>query len=514
MFKLSRRFGSFSSALILALAACDDSEPSQGVGDELLDAASGDERDVDSAFPSGNSSSGDGTADASVVETSDASDAQAGAHLFDETRVATLVIEVSASDLEQLRSDADLPMGTEEFTYVPARITYDDVALDEVGIRVKGNSSRMSAIGNAVPFKLDTNRYVKGQKLDGLAKVNLHNDANQPSLMNEYLSYGALRDFGIAASRTGWVDVTLNGEFLGTYVVVEQVDDELLSRYYEDGDADLYKPEPPTGYLTYDGSDFESYSCANYEAKNETDHRTFLELITTINERAPSEWDQVIDVDSVLDYFAANVGLGNWDTYVAMGHNYYLFEATPGRMVMLPWDMNLSQAATTAVCPRDLMGEGILPGGDLAGTGEGAPFPGGGGMLPPGLDAAALDGGLFLPPDGSGFALPDGGLPPGGAFGAGGQAPLHDKLLADPVYLARYLQRLRAFVEGAGSYESLTHRLDVGAAALGERITEQSVTDLRRAVATRVTALAEAIDSTTSCNTAAATGGPGGVRPQ
>jgi spore coat protein H len=413
--------------------------------------------------------SGDG---ASELPTSD------GSTLFDTSRVATLSLEVSEADLAILRSDADEAMGFEDFTYVPARLVYDGVTLDNVGLRVKGNNSRVSAQGDAVPFKLDTNRYVDGQKLDGQSKVNLHNNANQPSKMAEYLSYGAYRELGVAASRTGWVELTLNGDFLGVYTVVEQVGKSLLSRYYDQGSADLYKPEPPGGYLAYSGESFDSYEGVEYEADNDTTHATFLKLVTALDQSAVSEWEDVLDIDTVLDYFAGNVALGNWDTYTSMGHNYYLFEATPGRMVMLPWDMNLSQEATTAVCPADL-------------TNGGAGGPGG--------PDAAMGG----PPSGFGEP-PDGEPPPGLGGGMGAQtrtAPLHDKLLSDPLYLSRYFERLQEILEGPASASALGERIDSARAALGERISDEDAEQLRDKVEQRVAALTAALATTTSCTT-------------
>lgn len=489
MLENSWRVASWSGSCILLLSGCDDPSAPSG-GASFADAGA----IVTSAARSDSSAPRD-VADASV---SSEAEGDPGAHLFDTTHVATLVIEVTESDLAVLRKDAEQPMGYEDFSYVPARITYDGTVIEQVGLRVKGNSSRASAVGDAVPFKLDANRYVEGQLLDGETKVNLHNGSNQPTLMNEFLSYGALRDFGIAASRTGWVDVTLNGVSLGTYVTVEQVGDQLLSRYYEDGDADLYKPEPPSGYLTYRGDDFNAYTTANYEANNETDHRTFLKLLQTIEQSDVSEWDEVIDVSSVLDYFAGNTALGNWDTYVAMGHNYYLFEATPGRMVMLPWDMNLSQAATSAACPMDVRAQGAAPGGTgmlPEGIPSGAFLGGGGFAAPPG----GVDGGAFVPPDG----VPIGGGDGGAFFGGGGYAPLHDKLLGDPTYLAQYLERLQAFLDGPGSVAALTQRIERAQAVLGERVTAESVEALRSAIDRRVVNISATIAETTTCGMAA-----------
>jgi spore coat protein CotH len=437
----------------------------------------------------------------SDIPVSEPSSDVAGSHVYDTSRVATLALQVSEEALATLRADAKKPMGTEDFTYVAAQMTFDGVVYEKVGLRVKGNSSRAMASGDAVPFKVDMNRFVDGQRLDGLTKINLHNNHNQPAAMNEYLSYGAFREFGVAASRTGWVDLTLNGVSLGLYTSVEQVNERMLARWYDNGSADLYKPEPPAGSLSNLGEGIDDYTNVGYEADNPTDHATFLRLVATINERDVNEWDAVVDVESVLTYLAGNVALGNWDTYVAMSHNYYLFEGTPGKLVMLPWDMNLSQGATTAACPASLQNS-LAPGGLGGGMPPlGGDFPmGGAGSVPPFGDFP-VGGAGSVPPLGGDFPSGGAGSVPtlGGPGLGGGAAPLHDRLLADASYLARYLERLSDFLAGPGSVETLNARIDAVVGVLGDRISAEGVSNLRSTIASRVTAVESAVESTQSC---------------
>ncbi len=421
-------------------------------------------------------------------------DGSPGSLLYDPTRVTELRLEVSEESLATLRSDADQPMGFEDFSYVSARLSVDGAVYEEVGLRVKGNNSRVSAQGNAVPLKLDMNRFVKGQKLDGETKINLHNNANQGHAMSDYLSYAAFRAAGVAASRTGWADVWLNDEKLGLYTLVEQVDEKMLARHYDEPSADLYKPEPAAGRLTYAGDSIEDYPQVGYEADNETDHATFLRLVQSLENEPVSSWDEVIDVGSVLVYLAGNVALGNWDTYTAMGHNYYLFEATKGRFVMLPWDMNLSQAASSAVCPADVrMGQvGGAPGlptdGGAFGSGMMGARPSLGAGFPtgfPGGDAAVPTG------------VP-GGL--GGPGGFGGGAPLYDGLITNPDYYARYREVLQSFLAGPGSSAALKALVDEGARVLGERVATSALDQLRATIDSRVAALESALPNTESCS--------------
>lgn len=460
------------ATMLLMLVACRDDESSPT--DRLLDAS-----DAPDAADASHWSDFSGEVASSEV----------GSRVYDSSRVAQLDLEITEEDLAVLREQVKQGFNSDDTTYVLAQLTFDGEVLSDVGIRVKGNSSRRGsgntpADSDAVPYKLDTNRFVEKQKLDGLTKINLHaNDS-----LNEYLSYAAFRRGGIAASRTGWADVTLNGRSLGLYTLVEQVDERMLANYDVDSERELYKPEPPVGYLTYKGDDVSAYGDLGYKAEKATDHALFVDLVRTLGSEPARAWDRVIDLTSVLEYFAGNVALGNWDTYVAMGHNYYLYEVEPGRMSMLPWDLNLSQAASGSVCPSEVSRGGPGgPGGMRPSNGEGG-FPGG------------------MPPEG--FEPPAGGFPGGGAaggpFGGDRSTPLYDGIMNDEGLFADYLATLEAFVDGPGSVEALGSAIDAVVPVLGERVAEEDVEAMRAAIETRVSDIRGKLATTSSCETATA----------
>ena len=63
-----------------------------------------------------------------------------------------------------------------EFDYARSEITIDGQLFPDAGLRFKGNSSyRSSRNSLKKPFKIDTNRFIKGQKLHGRTKLNLSN---------------------------------------------------------------------------------------------------------------------------------------------------------------------------------------------------------------------------------------------------------------------------------------------------------------------------------------------------
>ncbi|MDO8629432.1 MAG: CotH kinase family protein, partial [Phycisphaerales bacterium] len=96
---------------------------------------------------------------------------------------------------------------------------YPDVSADfqfrgrtytNVAVRFKGNSSFWTSEGEIKrPFKVDFNDYVKGQKFFGMTKLNLNNNAMDPTLMRETIAYEVFRQAGIPAARTAFAKVYL-----------------------------------------------------------------------------------------------------------------------------------------------------------------------------------------------------------------------------------------------------------------------------------------------------------------
>ncbi len=337
------------------------------------------------------------------------------------------------------------------YEYVPALASFGGGGKARLGIRIKGNASLISAVidkRSNYPFKIDMNYYKSGQNLDGIKKFNLHpvvsNKATAslpgepPAVypgafgLEEFLSYGAFRAFGVPASRTGWMDVYLNGKYLGLYTVLENTDSAFMERNFGSPGGSTYKPEGE--YLEWKGAKYDKYPFLNWKGGGDGTHQSIIHLMDVINHKPVARFTKVIDVQSIFNYTAGNVALGNWDTYEALGHNYLLHEGSPGRFYMLPWDMNLSQA-------KD-------PGSSLYGKVE-----------------QHID-----PPEG--FELP---VP-----------ALTHRLYRMPENDARYRATLKAFIEGPGSRTTLNARIDDAVALLGSRLEESAIKVLRDNIEIRI----------------------------
>ncbi len=270
--------------------------------------------------------------------------------IFDTSRVISVELVLSADAWNAIRND---PMAEE---YQSGAIIFDGTRVDNVAIRVKGNSSLNSVARSAserFSFKVDVNRFVAGQELHGIKKLNFNNGFKDPTLMREHLGYELVRRSGMPGSRTAFVDLTVAGQHMGLYVLVEQVDDEFLKRSFGNDSGDLYKPEPPSGQLGYRGAMIDGYPSIGVENNEDTtDHSAFLRFIGVLNGQLDGRLDDVINVDAVLRNLALNTVMVNLDSYLGMGHNFYLYEQD-GQFVDIPWDLNETYGNFTCQCDRD-----------------------------------------------------------------------------------------------------------------------------------------------------------------
>jgi len=240
-------------------------------------------------------------------------------------------------------------------TFQQGAIEYDGVRVENVGIRVKGNSSLKSVADSGstrFSFKVDMNEYVSGQKLLGVKKLNFNNSFKDPTFLREVLGYEVAPWLGLPAPRTTFADLTVAGTHLGLFVVVEQVDSEFIERTFQDTTGDLYKPEPPAGGLAYTGDDALTYTGLELKTNETTsDHSAFMALLKALDSQDAAMIEASLDVDRAISYLAMNAVLTNLDSYNGPGHNYYLYEEG-GRFTVIPWDMNEAFGAFNCGCDR------------------------------------------------------------------------------------------------------------------------------------------------------------------
>jgi spore coat protein CotH len=238
---------------------------------------------------------------------------------------------------------------------VHAAIDFNGTKLQDVAIRYKGNSTFMQSRDSLKrSLKLDLNKYVKGQKIAGVSKLNLHSNMTDAAWMNEPLSYGLFRDASIPASRSSYARVYLtvagkyDRQYVGLYSVVEEVDNAFAQERFGTRDGAILKPSTQS-LFTYLGEDWSKYK-QMYDPKTELTEKQkrrvidFAKLVTSGSDAEfGAQAGSYLDIDEFARYLAVNVWLVNMDSILAMGQNFYLYlNPTSGKFQILPWDLDLS----------------------------------------------------------------------------------------------------------------------------------------------------------------------------
>ena len=364
-------------------------------------------------------------------------------NLFAEGVVNEINIEISEEDW------ADLVENPLEETYYAVDVTINGETLSNVGLRTKGNNtltSVASSDSDRYSFKIDFDYFNDGENYYGLKKLNLNNNYGDASYMREYISYHIMGEMGIPVPATSYTHITINGEEWGLYLAVEPIDEVFLERTFGDSTGDLYKPDGTGADLVYRGDDMSEYPGLVLKTNEETsDGSAILDLMKALESGEGLE--DVLDVDEVLRYLAANVALANYDSYLGnTTHNYYLYEQD-GRFTIVPWDYNYSFGGFGGgeVDIYEPTNQSMGMGGGRRGDMENAEGQTAAGENAGEEQTAQMTEGMERP-DNMEMDMPEGMERPEG-MGGSNEKPLVDTLLSQDVLLAQYESYLAEIAE-------------------------------------------------------------------
>ena len=254
--------------------------------------------------------------------------------------LATVRIEIAEEDYLYLLDPEYLY--TED--YRPASIYFDNGHVQEsyesVGLRVKGQGGRMDQKkGWAVKF----NKFVSGQKLLDIEKLNFKGCSEDDSFMKIQLATDMFKAMGMPSQRSSYALVYINNIFVGLYFMHEDISDHFVeSRFAGDGSGNLmqlyynvhlgyYGPDDAyyrdKAYVNSLGYAMHYYSqeCGNDDW---TDFISWLEFINvTSDNEFMDKVDKYVDTDTLLRLMAVESFLLASDN-LASGNNIYIYHQT------------------------------------------------------------------------------------------------------------------------------------------------------------------------------------------
>ena len=241
--------------------------------------------------------------------------------------------------------------------YMSANVTVNGVTFNNVGVRMKGNSS-FTHPNNKKPFKISFDNYVSGQKWNGLKSVSLNNCWNDPTFMREKLYLDICRYAGIPAPRCNFVKLLINDTAFAFYSMVESVDKTFLSSRYNDNSGIYYKAVDgrDTGVQVFSdfrwlGSDTSVY-LDKYELKSDlagTPWKKLVGFIDTLNHSSTVQTSLPNNVNMSAFYKAMSMDIisANLDAYMHSGRNFYVYfnPVLSTKLDWIIWDASLAFAA-------------------------------------------------------------------------------------------------------------------------------------------------------------------------
>ena len=272
--------------------------------------------------------------------------------LFDPTVVRELHINFENDDYHNILTEGFFNTPSMR---IPASVTFNGATLDSVGVRYKGNSTFCLPTQQnnvKVPYNLDMNYWISGQKLMDYNKVKLANAWLDPTYCKEYIASRIYRKY-LPTPDINLISLHSQGNYTGLYVNTESINKQFLEKHFGEDEGVLFKcdgagvfcdengngTEGGTPSLAHLGSDSTSYY-DSYTIKSEHGWEELMNLISTL-EFTPENIEDVINMDRVMWAMAVNTVTNNLDTYNGYYvHNYYLYQDVEGRFQMIPWDLD------------------------------------------------------------------------------------------------------------------------------------------------------------------------------
>jgi len=167
----------------------------------------------------------------------------------------------------------------------------------------------------------------------GVKKLRIRSIIRDASQMREKLSSDILQLMDVPTTSTGYINLEINGEFMGLYLLTNKIKKDFIKYYYgESKPKNLYD-------CKLDKTRFEDNTvvtqCENVDEKL-TDKTELQSFVDAVNQaKSAEELEAFLDTEAVLKSFAFEFITVAWDNFLAFNHNYFLYKQTNGKWTMI-----------------------------------------------------------------------------------------------------------------------------------------------------------------------------------
>jgi spore coat protein CotH len=259
-------------------------------------------------------------------------------------------------------------------TWHPATVVIDGVRLEDVGIRLKGNSTLIglrysgpespprppnaSIFGHItanqphkMPFLLRFDQFVPGQRYQGVNEIALRagSGISDQTQVTDLIANLLTKESGQHYLRTATARMELNGSPEGFFLLIEHPDDYWAQRMIPGNQEPAVYKAVPGASFRYKGEDVAAYARVfNQQAETQSiGPGPMIDFLRFLDKASDADFaahiDERIDVDEVLRYLAFHNLIVDPDSFAGTGNNYYfLYDPKTRLMSIAPWDQNIA----------------------------------------------------------------------------------------------------------------------------------------------------------------------------
>lgn len=292
----------------------------------------------------------DGSQTSTEVSTSTLTETNSEETFFNTEQVHTIDLEVDETVLAEMIA-AYQEDGSKN--WIEATVTIDGETFQNVGLKLKGNSTLKSAIQQStdslnaeeLPWVIRLDKYVDDQAYLGRTRFVIRKN-NTESSMNEALALAMLEEAGVATQASAFTRFTVNGSAEKLTLVVDVPDDDLWTEEQFGANGLLYKAEAGGDY-SYRGTEATDYADAFEQKYGDDDLTPLITFLDFINNSTDEEFAEnlsnYLDVEAFAAYLVMQDLVGNDDDIDGPGNNSYLYyDFDTQKMTVVAWDQNLS----------------------------------------------------------------------------------------------------------------------------------------------------------------------------
>ena len=244
-------------------------------------------------------------------------------------------VQVRRADLAKLRNSGG-PWNRENDPDSSATVRAGGQVWTNVAIHLKGAAGSFRPVDDLPALTLNFGKFQDGQTCGGHRKLHLNNSVQDASRLDEILASEMFLQSGLPTPRATRALVSLNGRYLGIYVLKGGWDKAFLKQHFGSSKGNFYD----SGFLKDLDTNLERDS-----GEGAPDWSDLIALRQSLAVPDPAERLQRVsrhlDIDRIATLGALQILLDDWDGYLRNRNNYRLYHVPASdRLVLMPHGMD------------------------------------------------------------------------------------------------------------------------------------------------------------------------------